>query len=572
MAQLMGWSHDRLCTYFQAALNLMPLSPSISDQKPIPFYDAVVKTLTNTISSTRDSHTHVRHVDGHVDVIHPGLHALPDNEHQAKVTVNTIARSSLAMYEDVNNEDDVRWTAAYLMQDPFKPKSLKIITNATVDSIVFNGSSSGEEQEGKELLATGVKIVVGDETYIASIDQSIEGNNSSSSITSTNNTNRVGEIAITSGAINSSAVLQRSGVGPKALLDSFNIPSVVNNPYVGHGIDHEEIAILYEWLDKWSCDDGSLPKGGAMGWPIVLFASFLNKDKDKDRSTDGGSDMKKHKEKHEELLSDFFEAHFGAGYAEPYTSFPSVVVTPSCIRPDHSSLDTGFQVKIKSRDPTSSCLLIQGNHAKDLETMALGMLSVSHLFQPLIDHGVIGKQLEPPFEICEDNKDRLIEWIKSNHYTVFHWSCTCQAGLKGRVCDEKFRVRRNYKTTIDEGSNNNDNDTAPSSIISNLRVGSAASLPELSEANPHLTITAFAIALAEELARSLAVKHNVSYHPPIEISRAYDDIHAVNDISNDAAVPITTTIRRQNEEVPALGNFAREYSHQWDVEHSKAEP
>lgn len=558
MAQLMGWSHDRLCTYFQAALNLMPLSPSISNQKPIPFYEAVVETLTRD----SDSHGHVD-VDKDVDVIHPGLHALPDNEHQAKVTVNTIARSSLAMYEDVNNEDDVRWTAAYLMQDPFKPKSLKIITNATVDSIVFNGS---EEEKKKDLLATGVKIVIGDETYIATIDRFIEGSCSNSG-SGDDNINRIGEIAITSGAINSSAVLQRSGVGPKELLDSFGIPSVVNNPYVGHGIDHEEIAILYEWLDKWSCDDGSLPKGGAMGWPIVLFASFL-KDKIATTTTTDGSSRK-----HGELLSDFFEAHFGAGYAEPYTSFPSVVVTPSCIRPDHSSLDTGFQVKIKSLDPTSSCLLIQGNHTKDVETMALGMLSVSHLFQPLIDHEVIGKQLEPPFEISQDNKDKLIEWIKSNHYTVFHWSCTCQAGLKGRVCDEKFRVRRNYKAIIDDGLNNNNNDDeySSSSIISNLRVGSAASLPELSEANPHLTITAFAIALAEELARSLAVKHNVSYHPPKEISRAYDDIHAVNNISNDAEVPIVTTIRRQNEEVPALGNFAREYSRQWDMEHSKAD-
>ena len=68
------------------------------------------------------------------------------------------------------------------------------------------------------------------------------------------------------------------------------------------------------------------------------------------------------------------------------------------------------------------------------------------------------------------------------------------------------------------------------------------------------------------------MKHNVSYHPPKEIIRAYDDIHAVNNISNDAEVPIVTTIRRQNEEVPALGNFAREYSRQWDMEHSKAEP
>lgn len=41
-----------------------------------------------------------------------------------------------------------------------------------------------------------------------------------------------------------------------------------------------------------------------------------------------------------------------------------------------------------------------------------------------------------------------------------------------------------------------------SDVISNLFVGSAASLPEITEPNPHLTITAFSVALAEQLLKS----------------------------------------------------------------------
>lgn len=51
------------------------------------------------------------------------------------------------------------------------------------------------------------------------------------------------------------------------------------------------------------------------------------------------------------------------------------------------------------------------------------------------------------------------------------------------MADAQFRVRRSTCPGDD-------------SIVNNLRVGSGASLPELSEANPHLSITAFAIAAA----------------------------------------------------------------------------
>lgn len=40
---------------------------------------------------------------------------------------------------------------------------------------------------------------------------------------------------------------------------------------------------------------------------------------------------------------------------------------------------------------------------------------------------------------------------------------------------------------------------SPSKVVSNLRVGSASVLPELSEANPHMSISAFSFAVAHEM-------------------------------------------------------------------------
>ena len=251
-----------------------------------------------------------------------------------------------------------------------------------------------------------------------------------------------------------------------------------------------------------------------MGWPLVLFGTFRS-----DTNTIYG-------DSYTNRLSKYFEAHFGAGYAEPYTSHPSVVVTPSCIQPDHSSILTGYQVLIKSKDPSSTCNIIQGNHSNDLETLAQGVYAVTEMFHHhLVSKGIIGKQIEPPFEINITNKDKLLDWIRQNHFTVYHWACTTQAGIHGKVADEHFRVRNNKE------------------IISNLRVGSAAALPELSEANPHLTITAFAVALAEEVAKAVSSDKNT----PIEIIEAREEVKINGKIS----------IRRQGEERPSLAHHAR---------------
>ena len=530
----MNWTSDCLDEYFQTALNFMPLSPAIDKWAPIPFYSAVIESLTKGSSVGSEQ----------------VLSRLPDDEHKSGIIVDSIASSSLAMY----GREELRWTPAYLLMNPsIRPSNLKIVTEAIVDKIEFG---KGVDNVGAETEATGVLLRVGSDV-----------NGDSGSLLTAKIVPGAGTIALMSGAIGNPAILQRSGCGPGDFLSSIQIPVIIDNPYIGHGVDHEEVAVLFQWLDKWNTESGTLPRGGAMGWPLVLFASFRPEYKD----VYGGTPVQ----------SSYFQAHFGAGYAEPYTAFPSVVATPNCLRPDHSE-SGGYRVFIRSKNPSDSCILKQGDHRKDLETIAQGVFSVTKLFQRLYYDGIVGPQLEPPFEVNEGNKDKLIDWIMENHYTVFHWACTCQAGMNGRVADSQFRLRST-------GAKKNNAGT----VVRNLYVGSAASLPELSENNPHLTITAFAVALAEVLAKDLAAQNNRDYtrmrmlectraSHELKIHRtAYDlktNIECANSKTNsveslDKALELSTRhglstiIRRVGEERPALGDLAREHYASWQDEH-----
>ena len=252
---------------------------------------------------------------------------------------------------------------------------------------------------------------------------------------------------------------------------------VIDNSEVGHGVDHIEVAVMFEWLEKWNDPStAGPPKGGHMGWPLVILSEFLPSDHPYMASNAS----------QQAIQSEYFEAHFGAGFAEPYTDFASVVATPSCIRPDMSA---GFLAKIISMDPDQSLLVTHSEQTADLETLARGVYKTLALFETLQKHGMVGKQLQPPLfpfpisqvqespttsVLSEHNHRHLIDWIRENHWTVFHWACTCQAGLHGRVADEQFRLR-----------------TGPyyPAVVNNLRIGSAASLPELSEvSNYHYSI------------------------------------------------------------------------------------
>lgn len=79
---------------------------------------------------------------------------------------------------------------------------------------------------------------------------------------------------------------------------------IVDNPEVGHGVDHMEVPVMYEWLEDWNEPDGTLPRGGPMAWPLVLFM--------KDADT----------------LNERVMAHFGIS-PPPYGG-KEVTATPNC--------------------------------------------------------------------------------------------------------------------------------------------------------------------------------------------------------------------------------------------------
>lgn len=498
VAEKMGWSNSQLDMYYQAALDMIPVARSI--QTPELYYTKLIDAITSDDGDSTKKRNALL------------LNKGKDNEHRTSVVVDTIAETTLAMYNNA-----VRWTSAFLLRDGVRPNNLDVLAEHAVEKVTF-------AIDGDNLRATGV-IVQHEETRKPT-EILIE---------------RDGEVAVTAGAIGSVAVLQRSGVGPSEVLEPLGIKTIIDNNEVGHGVDHAEIAVMYEWLDKWNDPvTKQLPEGGVMGWPLVIFASFLPEDIfSKDETPTNNSDLKP-----------FMAAHFGAGFAEPYTDFPSVVGTPSCVQPDQSA---GYHAKIVSKDPFESLLVVHKDQAQDLVKMARGVCRMISIFEVLKAKGFVGERLEPSFPITIENRTRLLEWIKNNHYTVFHWALTCRSGKDGPVVDEFFRVRRSTA-----GSN---------AVVDNLRVGSAASLPDIPEANPHLSISAFSFALAESMVKTIAIRKKVNYTNPLELQNAANNVYKnMLDRKDDIVA-----IRRPGEETPKLGEVAEKHAIEWDLLHPDTE-
>ena len=167
-ARMMGWDEERTYAYFQAALNLMPLTPAIPASQEEAFYSAVMASAPGEMAR------------------------VPGNEHKARITANSIAQSTLAAYHD-----ELRWTSAYLLHRSVRPSNLEVLSNATADRVLLERS----DRDGS-LKATGLVVHVGDgddtQEKVISLDEQ-------------------GEIALTGGAFGTVSVLQRSGVGYECL-------------------------------------------------------------------------------------------------------------------------------------------------------------------------------------------------------------------------------------------------------------------------------------------------------------------------------------------------------------------
>ncbi|XP_027169108.1 protein HOTHEAD [Coffea eugenioides] len=114
-----------------------------------------------------------------------------------------------------------RHTAAELLASA-NPEKLSVLIHATVQKIVF-------DTRGKRPRATGV---------IFKDEKGIQHRAFLSRDTRS-------EIILSSGAIGSPQLLLLSGIGPKADLKKFNIPTVLNNPFVGKGMADNPLNTIF---------------------------------------------------------------------------------------------------------------------------------------------------------------------------------------------------------------------------------------------------------------------------------------------------------------------------------------
>ncbi|EIU1681510.1 choline dehydrogenase [Pseudomonas aeruginosa] len=291
----------------------------------------------------------------------------------------------------------------YLDQARGRP-NLTIVTHALSDRILFSGKR-----------AVGVSYLVG---------------NGDNPVTA----HARREVLVCSGAIASPQLLQRSGVGPAALLRDLDIPVVHDLPGVGANLqDHLELYLQYackqpvsiypatkwwnqpaigaQWLflGKGLGASNQFEAGGfirtreAFEWPNIQF-HFLPVA----INYNGSKGVQEHG----------FQAHMGS------------MRSPSRGR-----------IHLKSRDPRQhpSILFNYMSHEQDWQEFRDGIrLTREIMNQPALDP-YRGRELSPGVNMQSDAE--LDEFIRNHAETAFHPSCSCKMGSDDMaVVDGQGRV------------------------------------------------------------------------------------------------------------------------------------
>ncbi|HEB0605145.1 TPA: choline dehydrogenase [Pseudomonas aeruginosa] len=291
----------------------------------------------------------------------------------------------------------------YLDQARGRP-NLTIVTHALSDRILFSGKR-----------AIGVSYLVG---------------NGDNPVTA----HARREVLVCSGAIASPQLLQRSGVGPAALLRDLDIPVVHDLPGVGANLqDHLELYLQYackqpvsiypatkwwnqpaigaQWLflGKGLGASNQFEAGGfirtreAFEWPNIQF-HFLPVA----INYNGSKGVQEHG----------FQAHMGS------------MRSPSRGR-----------IHLKSRDPRQhpSILFNYMSHEQDWQEFRDGIrLTREIMNQPALDP-YRGRELSPGGSVQSDAE--LDEFIRNHAETAFHPSCSCKMGSDDMaVVDGQGRV------------------------------------------------------------------------------------------------------------------------------------
>ena len=298
--------------------------------------------------------------------------------------------------------------ARAFLRPAMKRKNLSVQTHAQATRVLFEGNR-----------AVGIEYVQGGQTRQA----------------------RAGEVILSGGAINSPQLLQLSGIGPGALLQSLGIPVLRENANVGARMqDHH--GINYTWRMKVpTLNDELRPWWGKLraGLQYILtrrgpLSLSINQ---------GGGFFRTHPEMTRPNMQLYMQAFS--------TLIPKAGERP-ILNPDpFSGLSLGLsncrptstgEVMIKSPDPFTHPKISFNAFStnSDVEEMlaAVKFLRTIASHEPL--KSLMAEELRPGPEVKTD--EALIHDFKQRSGTVYHHSCTCRMGPDpaSSVVDTRLRV------------------------------------------------------------------------------------------------------------------------------------
>ncbi|MFH1869455.1 MAG: GMC family oxidoreductase N-terminal domain-containing protein [Pseudomonadota bacterium] len=308
---------------------------------------------------------------------------------------------------EVNQKKGVRWNASKAMLRPVRHRpNLKVVTGALIDKLVM---------EGKE--ARGVEFSLG------GVPHKVRA--------------RI-ETLLTAGAIGSPTILQRSGIGPAALLQQHGVPLVHESPGVGGNLqDHLQLRMIFKvhGITTLNQRANSLWGKAMMGVEYALFRSGP--------LSMAPSQLGGFFHSSPEVPTPDLEFHVQPlsleKFGDPLHPFPAFTASVCNLRPTSRGA-----VHIRDRDPATAPIIAPNYLSTENDRLVAAR--ALRLTRRVVEQPAMApyrpEEHQPGAQVQSDAE--LAQAAGDIGTTIFHPTCTCAMGRAddpNAVVDSELRVR-----------------------------------------------------------------------------------------------------------------------------------
>jgi choline dehydrogenase len=310
-------------------------------------------------------------------------------------------------YFEVNQKRGLRWSAARGFLKPIlKRANLRVISGALVDRLVIEGERATSvvwRQDGEQHTATAREII------------------------------------LSSGAIGSVQILQRSGIGPGEWLHEAGIEVVHDRPGVGANLqDHLQLRLIYKvagcttlnslygslWRRGWMCVEYVCTRRGPLTMAPSQLGLFARSGSERERA-----DLEFH-------IQPLSLDKFG----DPLHAFPAITASVCNLRP----ASRGW-VRVRSADPGEHPEIAPNylSADEDRQVAARAIRLARRIMAADALKRFCPEEYLPGSQIADDDEEALAKAAGEIGTTIFHPVGTARMGLPSdplAVVDERLRV------------------------------------------------------------------------------------------------------------------------------------